>query len=169
MIASGITAPGVSPLQIGDPVTVREIGDATRSPAALAGSSTPPSGPRSINLTPYTSVGTGTRAIDVILNVPLNLSRLNPAITRVRIQCEMGSVGSNPGGAAGVKDVEIVAGQFIGTVSVYARSNADAVQGGIPPGTVMRYYCLLDALNAAGYSLPGPDLGRGEFRGDFTW
>jgi hypothetical protein len=150
-------ASGVSPLQISDPVTVRE------TPAPLVGSSTPSSGPRSINLMPYTSVGTGTQPFDMIINIPLNLTRLRPDIARVRAVCEMHGEGNI--GAGGTNEINVVDGQFIGTLAVYARAGAT----GIPSGTVVRYYCVLGALDAAGGRLPAPDLGRAEFRGDFTW
>lgn len=89
---------------------------------------------------------------DVTFNVPLDLSRLDPSITRVAVTCKLGLEGENLSSPSsldvlmGRVEIPVADGRVVGTVGVVIDVPPEPR---FKPGQAMRYECSLTALSSA--------------------
>jgi hypothetical protein len=149
-------------LQIQRPADASSVLQRTGAPPQSASSTPPASGPKVLNTAPITGTGRGVQTTDAVLNVPLNLTDLNPMIAGLRVLCEMWSTGLPKQGGTGGTDVTVVGSQYIGTVTVRMPTNATA-------GTSMTYTCSLRPLDATGNYISNANLQYSPVTAGFTW
>jgi hypothetical protein len=119
------------------------------------------SGPKYIDTAVISISGKGPKPTDVILNVPLNLTGLNPVIAKVRVFCEVNSTS----GGSNATVIDIAGGRYNGTVTVAV----PVVPTNATPGATMRYQCSLAPLDGHGNPLVFGDFVHSPATGSFTW
>ena len=89
---------------------------------------------------------------DLIFEVPLNLTKLSPSITKVAVECNVKGAGITAGAAAAAKDTftkraeaTVTGGQVVGSLQVVFPASQTA---SIKTGTAISYDCGLLGLSA---------------------